>query len=190
MMWVVLTKRKCTKHAAASKLYKNKLVILSGASFYVSMSPRLPSYNFKHKLRGCRQIAFVALNGFCLLSKYPPHSHSLPHVSNGQYQNGLNTNQSQMKNTCLFYIAFQVLKVCVLKRFVVQSHQVLFLVVFISFYISRYHFSHIFRTSFSIIGKKDFRHKFSFLADSLKHPHPLNDQNLLKSSQKFFVDAP
>ena len=40
---VALTERKCTKHVAASKLYKNKLVILSGASFYVSMSPRLPS---------------------------------------------------------------------------------------------------------------------------------------------------
>ena len=40
---VVLTERKCTKHVAASKIYKNKLVILSGSSFYVSMSPRLPS---------------------------------------------------------------------------------------------------------------------------------------------------
>ena len=40
---VVLTERKCTRHVAASKLHKNKLVILSGASFYVSMSPRLPS---------------------------------------------------------------------------------------------------------------------------------------------------
>ena len=34
---VVFTERKCTKHVAASKLYKNKLVILSGASFYVSI---------------------------------------------------------------------------------------------------------------------------------------------------------
>ena len=34
---------KCTKYVAASKLYKNKLVIPNGASFYVSMSPRLPS---------------------------------------------------------------------------------------------------------------------------------------------------
>ena len=40
---VVLTERKCAKHVVASKLYKSKLVILHGASFYVSMSPRLPS---------------------------------------------------------------------------------------------------------------------------------------------------
>ena len=37
----------------------------------------------------------------------------------------------------------------------------LFLVIFISFYISRYHFSQIFRTSFNI-WQKDFCHKFSF----------------------------
>ena len=40
----------------------------------------------------------------------------------------------------------------------------------ISSYISRYHFSQIFRTSFRIICKKDFRHEFSFLTDSLKPP--------------------
>ena len=33
-----------------SKLYKNKLVILNAASFYVSVSPRLPLQTFKHKL--------------------------------------------------------------------------------------------------------------------------------------------
>ena len=31
------------KHVAVSKLYKSKLVILNATSFYVSMSPRLPS---------------------------------------------------------------------------------------------------------------------------------------------------
>ena len=66
-----------------------------------------------------------------------------------------------MKNACLFYI------------------------VFISCYISRYHFSQIFRTSFSIISKQDFRHKFYFLKDSLKHPHPLNSQNLLRVTKVF-----
>ena len=55
---VVLTERKCPKHAATSKLCKNKLVILNGASFYVSMSPRLPSYNFKHKLTPSRKALF------------------------------------------------------------------------------------------------------------------------------------
>ena len=61
--------------------------------------------------------------------------------------------------TKIFCIVFQVLKV------------LLFLVVFISFYISRYHFSEVFRTSFNIIWKKDFRHKFSFF-NGFTQPHP------------------
>ena len=40
---VVLTERKCKKHVAASKIYNNKLKILSRAIFYVRKSPRLPS---------------------------------------------------------------------------------------------------------------------------------------------------
>ena len=40
---VALTERKCTKHVAASKFYKNKLVIFNGATFYDSMSPSLRS---------------------------------------------------------------------------------------------------------------------------------------------------
>ena len=42
---------KCTKHVAASKLHKNKLIILNAASFCVSVSLRLPSYTFKQKIR-------------------------------------------------------------------------------------------------------------------------------------------
>ena len=34
--------QKPTKHVTDSKLYENKLIILNAASFYVSMSPRLP----------------------------------------------------------------------------------------------------------------------------------------------------
>ena len=33
---------KCSKYVAATKPYKNKLVTLNAASFYVSISPRLP----------------------------------------------------------------------------------------------------------------------------------------------------
>ena len=44
---------KYKKHAAASKLYIYKLIILNAASFYVSMPPRSPSQTFKHKL-GCQ----------------------------------------------------------------------------------------------------------------------------------------
>ena len=41
---------KCTKYVATSKHYKDKLVILNVARFYVSVSPRLPSSIFKQKL--------------------------------------------------------------------------------------------------------------------------------------------
>ena len=68
----------------------------------------------------------------------------------------------------------------------IQSLDLLFLVVFmvfISFYISRY-FSQVFRTSFNIIWRKDFCHKFSFFNGLIQpppstHHHPLNSQNPL-----------
>ena len=49
-MMITRSHWKCTKHVTASQLYKNDLVILNVASFYVSMSSRLPSLTFKHKL--------------------------------------------------------------------------------------------------------------------------------------------
>ena len=67
---------------------------------------------------------------------------------------------------------------------------VIFLFVFISFYISWYHFSQIFGSSFKNIRKKYFCHEFSFLTDLLRPmPPPLNSQNPL-SVTKVFVDAP
>ena len=67
----------------------------------------------------------------------------------------------------------------------------LFLVVFIrrSFYISRYHFSKIFRTSFNIIWKIDFQHEFSIFNKLTQPPsflpHPLNCQNVLSMTKAF-----
>ena len=84
------------------------------------------------------------------------------------YQNGYNTNQNKMKNTCPFCIVFQVLKVCLIKMCKIEPPDLPFLVSLISFCISRYHFSQIFRTSVIIICKKDFCHKLSILTDSLK----------------------
>ena len=46
-------------------------------------------------------------------------------------------------------------------------------------------FSQIFKNSFRIIRKKDIRHEFSFLMDSLKTPHPLNGQNPLSLTKVF-----
>ena len=77
----------------------------------------------------------------------------------------------------------QVLKVRLKKICKIKSPDLLFFVVFISFYISRYHFSQIFRTSFCIIRKKDFRQEFS--TDSLKPSYPLNSQNLLSIMKVF-----
>ena len=78
----------------------------------------------------------------------------------------------------LHWIGFQVLKVILVKTWKIQPPDLLFLVVFIrrSFYISRYHFSKIFRTSFNIIWKIDFQHEFSIfekLTNPLPPPIPL-----------------
>ena len=66
------------------------------------------------------------------------------------------------KKHVLFYIVFQVLKVLIINICKIQLPDLLFPVVFINFYISRDDFSQIFITPFSIIWKKDFRHKFFF----------------------------
>ena len=96
-------------------------------------------------------------------------------VLNGEYQYGYYTKQNQMKNTSPFYIIFQILKVLLIKtERKIEPPDLLFIAVLISFYISRYHFSQIFRTSFNIIWKTDFRHEFSFF----------------HGWQRFFVDAP
>ena len=122
------------------------------------------------------------LNGFCLLSNPPSTTLALNRECHDTY----NTNQYQMKNTCPFYILFQVLKVLLIKICKIHLADLLFLVVFISFYISRYQFFlQMFRTSFNIIWKKDFCHKFSFFNGSTQTPHPLNAQNLLSMTKVF-----
>ena len=49
------------------------------------------------------------LNKFCPLSKKKKRKKPPP-VLNGQYQNGENTNQNQIKNTYLVHIVFQLEK--------------------------------------------------------------------------------
>ena len=105
-----------------------------------------------YNLRDCPQITLVMLNRFCLLSK--PQKWVF------------------FELFLLLGLVFQVLKVCLIKICKIEPPDLLFFVVFISFYISRYHFSQIFRTSFGIIRKKDFCHKFSYLTDSHKPPFP------------------
>ena len=82
---------------------------------------------------------FVTHNGFCLLiieKSHPPVQWTI--------------SRWIWILTKIFYIVFQVLKVLLIKICKIQSLDLLFLVVFISFYISRYHFSQVFRTSFNI----------------------------------------
>ena len=131
------------------------------------------------------------LNRFCPLSKncQPP-----PFLTDDIKINQI-TNQNQMNNTCPFYIVFKLVVLLHNVSLIVlycniRSLDLLLFVVFISFYISRYHFSQILRTSLNIISKKDFRHNFSFLMDSLKLPHPLNSQNLLSVTKVFLSMLP
>ena len=80
-----------------------------------------------------------------------------------------------------FYIVFQVLKVILVNTWKIQQKPWSFItgVIRCSLYISRYHLSKIFRTSFNIIWKTDFQHKFSIF-NILTRPspplHPLNGQ--------------
>ena len=82
-----------------------------------------------------------------------------------------------MKNTRPFHIVFHVLKVHLINICKIEPPDLLFLFIFISFYIIRYHFSQIFRTSFNIISIKDCHHKLYFLTDSLV-PHDIGDNVL------------
>ena len=78
-----------------------------------------------------------------------------------------------MKNTCPFNIVFQVLKLLFIKICNIQPLDLLYLVVFIIFYISGYNSLQIFRTSFNIIWRKDFRHNlFSFNGYTQDPPSP------------------
>ena len=56
---------------------------------------------------------------------------------------------------------------------VVISKKAYFLLLLLGFTSADIIFSQIFRNSFQIVHKKDFRHKFSFLTDSLQTPTPL-----------------
>ena len=66
------------------------------------------------------------LNGFCPLSKPTPLP-TLP-VLNRQNQDVWNTKQNQLKNTHLFHIVFEVLKVLFIKICKMQPLDLLFLV--------------------------------------------------------------
>ena len=79
---------------------------------------------FLQILRDCRQITFVMLNRFCPLSKKnTPFSYQT--ISRG-------IEYILIK---IYYVVFQVLKILLTKICKIQSLDLLFLVVFVSFYI-------------------------------------------------------
>ena len=131
---------------------------------------------FFQVLRDCWPITFVTLNGFCSLSK---KNHALFLTDN------IKMDRILIK---ILYIVFQVLKVLLKNICKIQSLDLLFLVVFISFYISRYHIFHRFLELHSTLSeKKIFVKDFSFLTDSLKPSplQPLTSQNPLSVTNVF-----
>ena len=102
-----------------------------------------------------------------------------------------NNIKTQRIQTKTFYTVFQVLNVVLIKVCKIQSLDLLLLVVFLSFYISRYHFPQVFRTSFNIIWENVLAQIFLFyqIHSSSHHHHPLNSQNPLSVTNlsQFFI---
>ena len=115
---------------------------------------------FLQVLRDCWQITFVTPDGFCLLSNKNPTPLFLT--------DNIKTDRILSKN---FYIVFQVLKVLLIKICKIQSLDLLFLFVFISFSISRYHF-YKFLELHSTLSEKKIITNFPFLTDSFKPTPP------------------
>ena len=85
----------------------------------------------------------------------------------------------------LFKLYFEALKVLLI-NICQMSHQIFyFLLFYTSLYISRHHFSQIFRTSRNIIWKKRFSLRISFFDRFTQTPHPLNSQNPLTVTKVF-----
>ena len=93
--------------------------------------------------------------------------------------------------SALLGLVFQVLKVRFKNICKIEPPDLLLLVPFISFYISRYHFSQNFRNSFRIIRKKRFSSQIFFYNGFTQtpppptHTHPLNGQNPLSVTNVF-----
>ena len=100
-----------------------------------------------------------------------------------------------MKNTCPFYIIFKVLKVLLIKICKIEPPDLLFIVVFISFYISFISADIIFHKFLelhsTLSGKKILVTNFLFLTDSLPRypsptpPHLFKSQNPLSVTKVF-----
>ena len=101
----------------------------------------------------------MRLTDFVCYATPPSHTHTHIHTHTLFLMDNIKmmeiiTTKIKWKMHALFTLYFKFWRI--------QPPDFLFFVVFISFYISRSHFSQIFRTSFNITWKRDFCHKFSF----------------------------
>ena len=88
-----------------------------------------------------------------------------------------------------FYIVFQVFKVLPRKIYKLKLLVLLFHFYCFSFYMSRYHLSQIFRTSFNITSKEIFVTNLSFLIDSF-NPSPSKRLKSAKHDKRFLLMPP
>ena len=108
--------------------------------YHCSMSPHLTVASLVFLCtKGLSTTNFVKLNEICLSSKNK-NTKNTSSVLNGQYQNGWNTDQNQTKNICSFFSSFEDSSH---ENLLDTGTRLLFLVVFISFYISGYDFSQV-----------------------------------------------
>ena len=124
------------------------------------------------------------LTDFCLLRKPPP---KLPLFLMGNIKmdaipTKINEKYTPFSHCILSFEGY------FLWKFVpdIQRLDILLLLFYISFYISRHYFSQIFRNSFNIIWKKKkiFVINFPFITNSVKPPppQPLNSQNEVRGT--------
>ena len=100
-----------------------------------------------------------------------------------------------MKNTCPFYNGFEVLNIHLIKISKTEPPDLLFFVVFVGFYISRYIIFHKFSELYSILSVKKI-----FVTKGFTQPSPLSPSHcpftphltakIRSAWRKFFVDAP
>ena len=124
------------------------------------------------------------LNRFCLLSKPQPS------VLKGQYQNGWNINQNQIKNTIFLHCISQLLRV--LRKKDLQDTATRSLIsCFILHFTPEDIIFHRFLELYSTLSEKKIFVTNFLLSDSLKRipPYPINSQNPLRVT-KVFDDTP
>ena len=123
----------CSKHIYDTKYFD-----------YVNVST-------EYTIRDCRQITFVTNNGFCPLSK-PSSPHLFLTITENIKMDGIPTKNKWKMHT-LFGLYFKFRRYFLFVKPPERYNQQIFyfLLFYISFYISRYHFPQIFWTSFNII---------------------------------------